>query len=122
MNNKKKGGTYDYISNKEWLHSDKLLNFKLLNSLSNKSLNIYKPFVLSENRNVNVLLGEHNVGLIKKNKSNNANRQQIESILRDEEPSLMIKQLINLKDKLEQQRENIGIVLSDHLDMNEYIT
>jgi len=122
-NNRKSGGAYDYISEREWLKADKVGNFKLLDAISNKALNTFKPFVLEENRNVKMgvkeILGELDVGRIER-KTNNRNRQNIETTLRDEESSMIIKDLIGKKEKMEEQAENIEEVLNKNLDTVTY--
>jgi len=114
-----KGG-YDYLSSGEYLNASKLGNFRLLDRISNKTVNAYKPVISEANNNINDLLGELNLSPVEKEVVNNANRKQIQAILRDEESALIVKEVVELRNKLEEQSQNISDLVTDHLNISDY--
>ncbi len=118
--NKQYGSAHNYISNEEWIGANKLANFKMINVMTNITLNKYKPILLNINKNIATVLGETPINMINNVHKNNSNRKKIQSILRDEDSSLIITEVIELRNKLEEQSENISNLITDHLDINDY--
>lgn len=112
---------YDYLGNDEWVSRSKLSNYRMMNTITNTTLDKYKPSVLVENINISGLLNENiDIVGVNKNKKVNSNRKKIQQILRDEESALVIKELIDLRNKLKNQSENITTILSDNLNISDY--
>lgn len=113
MSNNRKSGGYDYISDKEWISANRVGNFRVLDAISDKKN-------VDENNHTNGILGELNVGSVGRIDTHNSNRDKINVILRSEESSLIIKDLIKMKDNLGEQSENIEKILNKHLDVRAY--
>jgi hypothetical protein len=113
MSNNRKSGGYDYISDKEWISANRVGNFRVLDAISDKKN-------VDNNNHTNETLGELNVGSIGRIDTHNSNRDKINGILRSEESSLIIKDLIKMKDNLGEQSENIEKILNKHLDVRAY--
>lgn len=93
-------------NNREWISN---LDYQHLDSITRKTLNKYKPFVLS-----------NNYELVSFNTTvNNENRKKINSLLR--EGDIMIGELIETKEKLQKQKDNIDDILGEHLNIEEYV-
>ncbi len=120
-NNKQHGSAaFNYLSNEEFVSANKIANFKVMNAITNITLNKYKPVLLNINKNIATALGETPINVINNVHKNDANRKKILAILRDEESDLIIKEIIDLRNRLEDQSENISQLLEQHLNVSDY--
>lgn len=115
------GSAYTYIKNEEWLGPDKFGNFGVINALTSEVAAKFRPVITNINTNIEKMVrNNRNLDLIENVHKNNSNRKKIKQILSEDEANLIIKNVLELKNKLEDQVENINEILNKNLDVEEY--
>src|SRR3989304_8174186 len=117
-----KGGKYSYTKNEEWLTPSEASNFRMINALTNVTLNKFKTVKLNVDENVKRLFVEadNNLEYIENVHGRNSNREKLLEILSDEDSGLIIKKLIHLRYKLDGQVEKLHKIVEDTMDIDQY--
>ena len=91
---KQKGGIHNYISNTEYINLNKASDIDLINALTNKSLNKFRPTLRETSvKEVERLIREaegYELDPISNVHNKNANREAIESYLTEDDKELVI--------------------------------